>query len=205
MASTVTHKWILPFSEIRIEDVPLVGGKNASLGEMFRELKSKGVRVPDGFAVTAEAYREFLRTTGLDRKIRELLKGLDANNAENLQQRGRAVREAILKEEIPEGIRNEIFAAYDRLSEGRAGGIDVAVRSSATAEDLPNASLPGSRKPSSTCTANHNCSMPAVAASPRSSPTAPYRTANTRASTTSRSPSRSAYSAWCALTSPVRG
>ena len=146
MASTVTHKWILPFSEIRIEDVPLVGGKNASLGEMFRELKSKGVRVPDGFAVTAEAYREFLRTTGLDRKIRELLKGLDANNAENLQQRGRAVREAILKEEIPEGIRNEIFAAYDRLSEGRAGGIDVAVRSSATAEDLPNASFAGQQE-----------------------------------------------------------
>jgi phosphoenolpyruvate synthase/pyruvate phosphate dikinase len=109
--------------------VPLVGGKNASLGEMLRELKSKGVRVPDGFAVTAEAHREFLRTTGLDKKIRELLKGLDANNAENLQQRGRAVREAILREEIPKGIRDEIFAAYGRLSEGRAGGIDVAVRS----------------------------------------------------------------------------
>lgn len=140
------NRWILFFNEIRIEDVPLVGGKNASLGEMFRELAPQGVRVPDGFAVTAEAYREFLRSAGLDKKIRELLQGLDADDAENLQQRGRAVRAVILKEEIPESIQQEILAAYRKLSGGVAPGIDVAVRSSATAEDLPNASFAGQQE-----------------------------------------------------------
>lgn len=142
----VERRWILFFRELRIEDVPLVGGKNASLGEMFRELAPQGVRVPDGFAVTAEAYREFLRSTGLDKKIRTLLQGLDADDAENLQQRGRAVRAAILQEEIPESIKQEIIAAYRELSAGVTVGIDVAVRSSATAEDLPNASFAGQQE-----------------------------------------------------------
>lgn len=139
-------KWIIPFSEIRIEDVGMVGGKNASLGEMFRELKSQGVRVPDGFAVTAEAFREYFRETGLDKEIRSILQGLDTQNAESLQQCGRAAREAILKQEIPAGIKGEILKAYAALSGGTAGGIDVAVRSSATAEDLPNASFAGQQE-----------------------------------------------------------
>ena len=139
-------KWIIPFSEIHIEDVGMVGGKNASLGEMFRELKAQGVRVPDGFAVTAEAFREYFRETGLDKEIRGILKGLDTQNAESLQQCGRAAREAILKQEIPAGIKAEILKAYANLSGGIAGGIDVAVRSSATAEDLPNASFAGQQE-----------------------------------------------------------
>jgi len=140
------NKWIIPFSEIRIEDVGTVGGKNASLGEMFRELKSQGVRVPDGFAVTAAAFREFFKQTGLDNEIRAILKGMNTQNAESLQQCGRAAREAILKQEIPAGIQEEILKAYAGLSLGVAGGIDVAVRSSATAEDLPNASFAGQQE-----------------------------------------------------------
>jgi len=139
-------KWIIPFSEIHIEDVGMVGGKNASLGEMFRELKSQGVRVPDGFAVTAEAFREFFKQTGLDNEIRAILKGMNTQNAESLQQCGRAAREAILKQEIPAGIKAEILKAYATLSGGLAGGVDVAVRSSATAEDLPNASFAGQQE-----------------------------------------------------------
>lgn len=141
------HKWIIPFSEIRIEDVGIVGGKNASLGEMFRELSGAGVRVPDGFAVTAHAFREFFRETGLDKKIREILQGLDSQNIANLQQRGRAAREAILAAEIPAAIRGEIIGAYAKLSKNAPGGVDVAVRSSATAEDLPNASFAGQQEP----------------------------------------------------------
>ncbi len=140
------HKWIIPFSEIRIEDVGIVGGKNASLGEMFRELSGAGVRVPDGFAVTAHAFREFFRETGLDKKIREILQGLDSQNIANLQQRGRAAREAILAAEIPAAIRGEIIGAYAKLSKNAPGGVDVAVRSSATAEDLPNASFAGQQE-----------------------------------------------------------
>ncbi|MCX7633927.1 MAG: phosphoenolpyruvate synthase [Turneriella sp.] len=140
------RKWILFFNEICLEDVALVGGKNASLGEMYRELTQHGVRVPDGFAVTADAYREFLRTTGLDAKIRKLLRGLNIGDAENLQQRGRAVRQAILKEQIPKDIEQEILEAYHQLSSGTDHGIDVAVRSSATAEDLPDASFAGQQE-----------------------------------------------------------
>ena len=140
------NKWIIPFSEIHIEDVGMVGGKNASLGEMFRELKSNGVNVPDGFAVTAESFREFFRETGLDKEIRTILKGLDTQHAESLQQCGRAAREAVLKQEIPAGIKKEILTAYAALGNGVSGGIDVAVRSSATAEDLPNASFAGQQE-----------------------------------------------------------
>jgi len=140
------NKWIIPFSEIRIEDVGIVGGKNASLGEMFRELKSQGVRVPDGFAVTAAAFREFFKQTGLDHEVRAILKSMNTQNADSLQQCGRAAREAILKQEIPAGIQEEILKAYAGLSLGVAGGIDVAVRSSATAEDLPNASFAGQQE-----------------------------------------------------------
>lgn len=139
-------EWIIPFREIQIGDISLVGGKNASLGEMFRELRAQGVRVPDGFAVTAQAFREFFRATGLQEEIRVMLKGLNPQDALQLQQVGRAVREAILQKEIPTEIKKEIIAAYHALSGGIAGGTDVAVRSSATAEDLPNASFAGQQE-----------------------------------------------------------
>ncbi len=137
---------VLWFEELGIKDVPRVGGKNASLGEMYRELASKGVKVPNGFAVTAGAYRHFVRTTGLDKKIRSILKGLDTHDLENLRRRGRAVRQAILAEELPADLAKAITEAYDRLGEGRPEPVDVAVRSSATAEDLPDASFAGQQE-----------------------------------------------------------
>jgi pyruvate,water dikinase len=134
------------FDEIGIEDVPLVGGKNASLGEMYRELAPQGVNLANGFAITAEAFRYFLQTTDFDVKIRDLLAGLDAQDSRNLQQRGRQVRHAILAAELPQDLQTAIVEAYDRLGEGSAEPLDVAVRSSATAEDLPDASFAGQQE-----------------------------------------------------------
>ncbi len=137
---------ILWFDEIGIKDVPLVGGKNASLGEMFRNLTPKGVKVPDGFAVTAEAYRYFIRENHLDEKIRKALDGLDTHNMKDLQKRGRKVRTLILKAKMPPRLAEEIEKAYRRLEEKYGRNVDVAVRSSATAEDLPDASFAGQQE-----------------------------------------------------------
>jgi pyruvate, water dikinase len=139
-------QYIRWFSEIGIEDVSLVGGKNASLGEMYRELGDFGVKVPNGFAVTAEGYRHFLRSAELDRAIPELIAGLDAGNVENLRLRGRRVRDAILAAPFPTDLEDEIVAAYDRLAGDQNHPLDVAVRSSATAEDLPDASFAGQQE-----------------------------------------------------------
>ncbi|MFN0129263.1 MAG: phosphoenolpyruvate synthase [Verrucomicrobiales bacterium] len=141
--SSALIRW---FTELTIDDIPLVGGKNASLGEMVRELSSQGVRVPDGFAVTAEAYRLFIRQAGLDEVIRRHLHGLDTRDTENLSSRGRAVREAMLGATLPQALRDEIAAAYIRLQGTLAQAPDVAVRSSATAEDLPDASFAGQQE-----------------------------------------------------------
>lgn len=138
--------YVLDFDRIGIGDVPLVGGKNASLGEMLRELASEGIRVPPGFAVTAEAYRRLLRHAGLDRRIPQLLSGLDTSDAENLRSRGRQVRQAILAAELPDDVASAITEAYDRLSARHGAPLDVAVRSSATAEDLPDASFAGQQE-----------------------------------------------------------
>ena len=138
--------FIRRFDEIGIEDVPLVGGKNASLGEMARELAPQGIHLADGFAITAEAYRYFLQMTDLDVTIRSLLAGLDTQDAGNLQQRGKQVRSAMLAAELPADLRTAIVEAYDRLSEGSDEPLDVAVRSSATAEDLPDASFAGQQE-----------------------------------------------------------
>lgn len=135
-------KW---FAETHIEDIPLVGGKNASLGEMFRELGAQGVKVPDGFAVTAEGYRHFLHSTGLDARIRQILADLDTRDMDNLQHRGGEVRQAILSTPLPQDLEAEILAAYQQLG-GAQKPPDVAVRSSATAEDLPDASFAGQQE-----------------------------------------------------------
>ena len=137
---------ILWFDQIDIRDVPAVGGKNASLGEMYCNLKSKGISVPNGFATTAAAYRLFLSETGLDQQIQEILHDLDTSDISNLQQHGLEVRHAILSAEIPQSIQEEIYQAYEKLSDNLPGGIDVAVRSSATAEDLPDASFAGQQE-----------------------------------------------------------
>lgn len=136
--------FILKFDEVTIKDVPLVGGKNASLGEMYQDLTSKGVRIPNGFAVTAYAYRYFLEKTGLKKKIKEILSDLNTKDTRNLSEHGKKVREAILKADLPLEIEKEIITHYKELSkEYEADYTDVAVRSSATAEDLPDASFAG--------------------------------------------------------------
>jgi pyruvate,water dikinase len=139
-------KWIKWFEELSITDIPLVGGKNASLGEMYRELAGKGVKVPNGFAVTAEAYRYFLQRAGVDEKIRKILADLNTHDIENLRQRAHQVRHAILSAHIPEDLEEEILESYHELEGGEDAVLDVAVRSSATAEDLPDASFAGQQE-----------------------------------------------------------
>lgn len=134
------------FANITIADIPLVGGKNASLGEMVRELSAKGVKVPDGFAITAEAYRHFIREAGLDAFIRATLADLDTRDMANLSQRGHAVREAIRRAALPTDLQRLIGEAYLQLQGDNAMPLDVAVRSSATAEDLPDASFAGQQE-----------------------------------------------------------
>ena len=136
-------KW---FEELSIEDVPSVGGKNASLGEMYRALAAKGVKVPNGFAVTAEAYRLFLQEAKLDAVIQSILKDLDTHDLNNLRQRGKQVRQAILGETLPPALADAIVVAYDVLGGRQSEPVDVAVRSSATAEDLPDASFAGQQE-----------------------------------------------------------
>ncbi len=137
---------ILWFDEIHYGDIPLVGGKNASLGEMYSKLTSKGINVPYGFAVTAEAYKYFIQQNHLDEKIKEALKGLDTHDVHDLQKRGKQVRNLILHAKMPPKLAEEIVAAYERLAQKYGKDPDVAVRSSATAEDLPDASFAGQQE-----------------------------------------------------------
>ena len=143
MASAHFIRW---FRDVSIADVGLVGGKNASLGEMYRELTLQGILIPNGFAITAEGYRHVLRVDGLAEKIRAILSDLDTHDLANLAARGRRVREAILATPLPADLQREIGAAYDTLSEEYGSETDVAVRSSATAEDLPDASFAGQQE-----------------------------------------------------------
>ena len=139
-------RFIRWFREIGIADVPLVGGKNASLGEMYGKLVSKGIRIPNGFAVTAAGYRHVLQVGDLAQKIRTILSDLDTRDLTNLAERGRGVREAILATPLPEDLQHEIIAAYGILCAEYGPETDVAVRSSATAEDLPDASFAGQQE-----------------------------------------------------------
>jgi pyruvate,water dikinase len=141
--SPVFIKW---FRELSIGDIPLVGGKNASLGEMFRELAPKGVKVPDGFAITSDAYRHLLRSANLDEEITRILHGLDTGDMDNLRERGQRVRHAILAAKLPADLEAAIVAAYREFSRDSGAPTDVAVRSSATAEDLPDASFAGQQE-----------------------------------------------------------
>ncbi len=134
------------FKELSNDDVGLVGGKNASLGEMYRTLTSKGVRIPNGFAITASAYRLFMKESKTDRRIRTILKDLNTKNLRNLQAHGKAVRAAIMEAHLPVKLETIIRASYRKLEEEFGRGVDVAVRSSATAEDLPDASFAGQQE-----------------------------------------------------------
>jgi pyruvate,water dikinase len=138
--------FILWFRDLTINDVPLVGGKNASLGEMYRTLTKKGVNIPYGFAVTAYAYRYFLKKAKIQNKIRQILSDLDTHNIRNLAEKGRNVRKTILEAELPEELKDAIAKAYKNLCKKYEGNADVAVRSSATAEDLPGASFAGQQE-----------------------------------------------------------
>lgn len=134
-------KYIKAFSETGISDVPLVGGKNASLGEMISRLSGKGIPVPDGFSVTALGFQHFLSVNGLHEKLHEILSKLDKETYQNLKETGKAARELFMSGTLPEDLVSEIRQSYRELS--GPNPIAVAVRSSATAEDLPHASFAG--------------------------------------------------------------
>ena len=141
--------FILWFDQLGVEDTPLVGGKNSSLGEMYTNLTSKGVNVPNGFAVTAKAYFYLLEKAGIKDEIRNILDGLNTRNIRDLQDKGHRVRELIKKAKVPEHLEREIYEAYKSLCgtyNPEKSDIDVAVRSSATAEDLPDASFAGQQE-----------------------------------------------------------
>jgi pyruvate,water dikinase len=136
--------FVIPFEELRMSDVERVGGKNASLGEMISQLSRAGVRVPGGFATTAEAFREFLEGTGLARRIAEALEGLDVDDVARLAETGRRIRGWIAEAPLPARLEQDLASAYAALSVD--GPATVAVRSSATAEDLPDASFAGQQE-----------------------------------------------------------
>jgi pyruvate,water dikinase len=136
--------YILPFEKLGRHDVDTVGGKNSSLGEMISHLAKMGVSVPGGFATTADAYRDFLKHDGLSGRISKALGELDVDDVEKLAVVGAQIREWILATPFPPGLETEILAAFEKMSDGR--DIAVAVRSSATAEDLPDASFAGQQE-----------------------------------------------------------
>lgn len=137
------ENYIRWFEKLGIEDIPLVGGKNASLGEMYRELTPQGVKIPNGFAITADAYRYMLDKAGAWDALYEALDGLDASDVNDLARRGAKARDIIYAATLPENLREQILTAFNGLKKQYPGDISVAVRSSATAEDLPNASFAG--------------------------------------------------------------
>ncbi|UKA51627.1 phosphoenolpyruvate synthase [Arthrobacter sp. FW305-123] len=137
---------VLWFSELGLSDLDQVGGKNASLGEMVRNLASAGVKVPGGFATTADAYRRFLAESGLDARIEGILEGLDSADVTALAKVGQEIRTLIRETPFPAGFEEDIRTAYERLTQEHGGDVSWAVRSSATAEDLPDASFAGQQE-----------------------------------------------------------
>ncbi|RUR73152.1 pyruvate, water dikinase [Chlorogloeopsis fritschii PCC 6912] len=146
LSTSKERSLILWFDEVGIADITLVGGKNASLGEMIQQLMPKGIKVPIGFATTAYAYRYFIQSAGLEAKLRKLFADLDVENIKNLQERGKKARSLILETPFPPQLRDAIAKAYQSLCELYNPNTDVAVRSSATAEDLPDASFAGQQE-----------------------------------------------------------
>jgi len=137
----------LPLNQVGINDVETVGGKNASLGEMIQHLSSLGINIPNGFVITVEAYREFLRFNNLDASIRQMIGGIDFNNIESLRRGGLQIRQLLRNSKFPPGITAQIIEQYYKLSaDYDQKETDVAVRSSATAEDLPDASFAGQQE-----------------------------------------------------------
>ena len=137
------NKW---FEEITINDVQSVGGKNASLGEMIRSLKDDGVNVPSGFAVTAHAYKYMMEKAGADKQIKEILSDLNTHDMANIAVRGEKIRTLIRSIPMPPELEKDIRKHYQKMEERYGKNCDVAVRSSATAEDLPDASFAGQQE-----------------------------------------------------------
>ena len=141
------NKFIKFFEQTTIKDVPVVGGKNASLGEMYKNLAGQGIKVPNGFATTAAAYNYLLEQTNLKAGIKKILAGLNTHNVTDLAKRGAAVRKLIIATEFPEDLKQAILEGYKKLSQFyKTNDLHVAVRSSATAEDLPDASFAGQQE-----------------------------------------------------------
>jgi pyruvate, water dikinase len=140
------NKLILWFDSIDLADIAQVGGKNASLGEMRKELISKGVNIPDGFAITAYAYRYLLSHSGITAEMTSLLSDLNTHDMKNLSDRGKKIRSLVYNAKFPDDLRREIIESYKKLCDEYGPNTDVAVRSSATAEDLPNASFAGQQE-----------------------------------------------------------
>ena len=136
-------EFVKRLDEVGIEDIATAGGKNASLGEMIRSLATAGVSVPSGFAVTADGYRYFIEQAGLDQRIRDSLRGLDTRDTRALASRGAEVRELIMGAVLPQDLADAIIESYRSMELQYGKDVDVAVRSSATAEDLPDASFAG--------------------------------------------------------------
>jgi pyruvate,water dikinase len=140
------ERLVIWFDELQLKDIPEVGGKNASLGEMRQNLQKKGVNIPDGYAITAKAYRHLIESAGIWDRIKEILQDLDTHDMHNLSTRGKKVRSLIYNAPMPDDLRDEIVKAYKRLCDEYGPNTDVAVRSSATAEDLPDASFAGQQE-----------------------------------------------------------
>lgn len=140
------YKYLKFFEELSIEDIPVVGGKNASLGEMYHHLKPQGVNLPNGVATTADAYRYFLEKAGLNQQIEQTLEGLNINDMRDLAYRGAKIRDMIVDADLPKDFEEEIKRGYEELCRKcghEKNDLVCAIRSSATAEDLPNASFAG--------------------------------------------------------------
>ncbi|MDG2989888.1 phosphoenolpyruvate synthase [Candidatus Synechococcus calcipolaris G9] len=137
---------VLELNAVGMGDLPLVGGKNASLGEMLQQLTPKGINVPDGFATTAQAFRCFIHEGGIDQQLRDTLTGLDVDDVSELHRIGKKIRTLILQTPFPENLNQAIAVAYGKMCDRYGPDTDVAVRSSATAEDLPDASFAGQQE-----------------------------------------------------------
>ncbi len=190
-------EYVVSLDKLGVHDVEHVGGKNASLGEMISNLAGAGVSVPGGFATTAQAYRDFLEQSGLNDRIHAALDALDVDDVNALAKTGAQIRQWVMEAEFPARLDSEIRQAFAALANGN-DNLAVAVRSSATAEDLPDASFAGQQETFLNIRGVDNVIRAAKRSSPPCSTTAPLPTACTRASTTSWSPCPPACSAWSA-------
>jgi pyruvate,water dikinase len=195
---------VLWFSELGLADLEQVGGKNSSLGEMVSNLANLGVRVPDGFATTAEAYRRFIGDTGLSEKITASLAGLDTEDVQELARIGKEIRDAVVNQRFPADLEADIRAAYDKLA-GPGGDPSFAVRSSATAEDLPDASFAGQQETFLNISGIDAILTAIREVLPRCTTTGPSPTGCTTPSSTTRSPCRRGCSGWFVQTSVPPG